>query len=183
MMFALHALLILGGVRLFQTEFVQNHIGQEVVRLKLANDVFHSQIQQYIAPKKMARSSTSPAVAPKEITETYEVAPATSAVSDNTRFTDLKALYKAELRAKIDQLKTYPSMSKRLGHQGEVVVGFTLLADGSIINVRIDSESRFDALNKSALATVKSVKKFKPIPKDFGVTKMDLKIPIRYLIN
>ncbi len=89
--------------------------------------------------------------------------------------------YKAELRAMIDRNKYYPVISKRLGQTGTVVVAFTLLEDGNIIDVRIDRPSRFDRLNLSALDAVKKVERFKPIPKEFGGPKMDVKVPVTFV--
>jgi len=90
-------------------------------------------------------------------------------------------LYKAELRAKIDQNKYYPTMSRRLGQTGTVVVAFTLLEDGNIVNVRIDKPSQFERLNVSALDAVKKVERFKPIPKEAGDNKMDIKVPVKFV--
>lgn len=90
-------------------------------------------------------------------------------------------LYKAELRAKIDKNKYYPTMSRRLGQTGTVVVAFTLLEDGNIVNVRIDKPSQFERLNVSALDAVKKVERFKPIPKEAGDNKMDIKVPVKFV--
>lgn len=90
-------------------------------------------------------------------------------------------LYKAELRATIDKNKYYPTMSRRLGQTGTVVVAFTLLEDGNIVNVRIDKPSQFERLNVSALDAVKKVERFKPIPKEAGDNKMDIKVPVKFV--
>lgn len=94
---------------------------------------------------------------------------------------DAVSLYKAELRARIDQNKSYPPMSKRLGQTGVVVVAFTLLEDGNIINIRIDKPSRYERLNDSALDAVKKVVRFKPIPKEVGEGKLDVKVPLKFV--
>lgn len=90
-------------------------------------------------------------------------------------------LYKAELRSLIDKNKYYPTMSKRLGQTGTVVVAFTLTADGHIIDVRIDKPSQYERLNVSALDAVKKVERFKPIPKEAGGPKMDIKVPVKFV--
>lgn len=71
-------------------------------------------------------------------------------------------------------------MSQRLGQTGLVVVAFTLLEDGHIIDVRIDTPSRFERLNASALEAVKKADHFRPIPKELGETKLEIKIPIKF---
>jgi protein TonB len=90
-------------------------------------------------------------------------------------------IYKAELRAMIDSNKYYPVISKRLGQTGTVVVAFTLLEDGNIIDVRIDRPSRFDRLNSSALDAVMKVERFKPLPKELGEARMDVKVPVTFV--
>jgi protein TonB len=94
--------------------------------------------------------------------------------------TDVRSLYRAELRAMIEKNKYYPSMSKRLGQTGTVVVAFTLLEDGNITDVKIDQPSRYENLNVSALDAVKKVERFRPIPKEFGEQKMEIKVPVNF---
>lgn len=94
--------------------------------------------------------------------------------------TDVRSLYRAELRAQIEKHKMYPALAKRLGQQGTVVVAFTLLEDGKIKDVKIDQASRYENLNASALEAVKKVQKFKPIPKEIGESSMEIKVPINF---
>lgn len=93
----------------------------------------------------------------------------------------VRDLYIAELRAKIDQNKYYPPMSRRLGQTGTVVIAFTLLEDGNIVDVRIHKPSQFERLNVSALDAVKKVERFKPIPKETGDNKIDIKVPVKFV--
>ena len=105
----------------------------------------------------------------------------TSNSSSGPSKADALEIYKAELRAMIDRNKYYPVISKRLGQTGTVVVAFTLLEDGNIIDVRIDRPSRFDRLNSSALDAVIKVERFKPLPKELGEAKMDVKVPVTFV--
>ncbi len=95
--------------------------------------------------------------------------------------TDHMAVFKAELRAMIDRNKYYPPVSRRLGHTGTVVVSFTLLPDGHIIDVRLEKPSRYDRLNESALDAVKKVQKFRPIPKEIADGRMDIQVPVNFI--
>lgn len=94
---------------------------------------------------------------------------------------NIKSIFKAELRAEIEKNKSYPSISRRLGHTGTVVVSFTLQEDGHIIDVRLDTPSPFDRLNESAMEAVKKVQKFKPIPQELGEEEMDIKVPVNFI--
>ena len=73
-------------------------------------------------------------------------------------------------------------MSQRLGQTGTVVISFLILGDGTISDVKIDSPSAFERLNQAALEAVQKVVKFKPIPKEFGQDKMELRVPLKFVI-
>jgi protein TonB len=134
-----------------------------------------------LKPRKMLQNSPTTAVA--------QQVPSPNLVQNqdhedsSTGQTKVNALeiYKAELRAMIDRNKYYPVISKRLGQTGTVVVAFTLLEDGNIIDVRIDRPSRFDRLNSSALDAVMKVERFKPLPKELGEARMDVKVPVTFV--
>lgn len=175
-----HLLLILGSVQLFQTEFVQRKIqtlGPQVIKMRVASEVLTVPLRQVTpVPTHKTLAPTPVAQTTEATTAVTEVVEQASGVETN----DIRLTYKAELRAKIDQNKFYPVMSRRLGQTGIVVVAFTLLEDGNIINVRIDKPSPFEKLNIAGLEAVKKVQKFKPIPKELGTTKMDIKVPVKF---
>ena len=72
-------------------------------------------------------------------------------------------------------------MSRRLGQTGTVVIAFTLLEDGNIVDIRIEKPSQYERLNVSALDAVKKVERFKPIPKEVGEIRMDIKVPVKFV--
>ncbi len=191
----LHILLLLAGWQVYSTKLSEPlipHIQSEVMRLRVASSI----LIKPAAQQKVVKSSTVVKKAVPQVSEeVVQSAPviegaqasdggavgALGTGSVHGTITDLKSIYKSELRAKIDQNKFYPLMSKRLGQTGVVVVAFTLLEDGNIINVRIDKASQFEPLNASALEAVKKVKFFKPIPKELNTDKFDLKIPVQFV--
>lgn len=179
--------------------------GNGIMRMKVAHDLFmrsapiqrpktQSKFSRPV-PKSVATTAAKPqAAAPVTTNEPTGgndpkgtglskagVANGSEFGTSATGKTDILSKYKAELRARIDQNKSYPVMSKRLGQTGTVVVAFTLLEDGNIINVRLDTPSRYERLNVSALDAVKKVERFKPIPKEFGENKMDIKVPVKFV--
>lgn len=182
-----HISILMGTWQLSQTEYVKeklSSIGPGVLKLQIAHQMVNSasKIQDKRMPQKKSNISPKPQM---NTSESKEAAPANSKGSlfgtSTEGKSDLLSVYKAELRAMIDRNKYYPTMSRRLGQTGTVVVAFTLLEDGHIIDVRIDSPSRYDRLNESALDAVKKVERFKPIPKEIGEAKMDLKIPVKFV--
>ena len=175
--FFLHMALIFGGLTLIEQEVATQNLGQRMMTLKLAGEILLNP-----APVKKTRPQTpraqqineaSPEVRPGEAPQTP------SALSGQT-MASLKDLYKSELRAKIEENKYYPAASRRLGHTGTVIVAFTLLNDGSIINARIENTSGNPRLDSAGLDAVKKVKRFKPIPTELATDSMDVSVPILF---
>lgn len=186
----LHVLVLMGTWQLSQTDYVRDQFtkfGSGVMKLKIASEVMMNQKVQ----KKVERVIPLNPDKPKtqdQVEEKVAVTEASSTEAQGSEFgttangkTDILSVYKAELRAKIDQNKYYPTLSKRLGQTGTVVVAFTLLEDGHIIDVRIEEPSRYERLNSSALEAVKKVARFKPIPKELGETRMAIKVPVNFV--
>ena len=97
---------------------------------------------------------------------------------------DLRSIYLSELRARLEEIKHYPLQARRLGQTGSVEVAFKVYPDGLIDDARIVRPSPFKRLNESALATVATLKKFRPLPE--GMTQGDsllVTLPIRYSIR
>ncbi len=93
-----------------------------------------------------------------------------------------KEIYISEVRSKIEANKFYPLISRRMGQAGTAVVGFTLLKDGSIIDLHVHKSSKFDRLDASALDAVKKVGRFGPIPNELGESQMDITVPVRFYL-
>lgn len=153
------------------------NLGPSVLKLELARQIL---LPETKVVKKVEKSL------PK-IEEEAPAAPVTPAVTSpvssvsSEAKANIRELYKAELRARIEENKYYPPLSRRLGQMGTVIVAFTLLEDGHIIDLRIDTPSRYESLNNSALDAVKKVHVFKPIPKELGESRMDIKVPVKFV--
>lgn len=93
----------------------------------------------------------------------------------------MREMYKAELRSRIEENKFYPAIARRMGQTGVVIVAFTLLEDGNIINIRIDKPSPYERLNQAGVEAVKKVQRFKPIPDELGLKEMDVKVPVKFV--
>jgi protein TonB len=184
-----HSVALFGTWQMSQSHFIQNSlnkIGPGVIKLQVASQMIMNPVPVSKKVNKfLPKSSPSSLQKTEKIVETPKVqeqSVAGSAVgTSETANADALSAYKAELRAVIDQNKYYPTMSRRLGQTGTVVVAFTLLNDGHIINVRIDKPSQYERLNSSALDAVKKVERFKPIPKEVREGKMDIKVPVKFV--
>lgn len=185
----LHAIVIFGGIRLSQNLNQLSSLSKpnQTFKLQVASTVRPTPPQPVVAKKvikEVAKTET-----PKKVQETPveakkvsdEVVKETVISSTSTQhINDLRSQYKAQLRSRIEENKHYPPMSRRLGQEGTVVVAFTLLKDGHIIDITLDTPSPFERLNASALEAVKKVKRFLPIPDELGEKKMDIKVPIKF---
>lgn len=200
----LHACLLFGSWELSQNEAVRKQVmklgNSGAIQLKAAGNLLLRSIPLQMKSPPVQKKIAKVAVKKPLPVEAAKVEPQTGSASENTGksgtggnpngsefgtssngVTDALSVYKAELRMIIDRNKYYPTLSKRLGHTGTVVVAFTLQADGLITDVRIDTPSKYEGLDHSALDAVKKIDKFKPIPKEFGMVKMAVKVPVKFL--
>jgi protein TonB len=152
-------------------------LGERILNLKFASEVLLA--KPVPVPKVLPKNVTLPAETKSEVKPGEMPQVATQALS-GTALADIKDLYKAELRARIEENKFYPMAARRLGHTGTVIVAFTLLEDGSIINVRIDSTSGSERLDSAGVEAVKKVGKFKAIPSELSTNALDMSVPIKF---
>lgn len=184
---AVHCLIIFGGVRLAQNQNLLSSLSKpnQTFKLQIASTVRPTPPQPVVNKVVKPKEAPTPKVVEQKPVETKkisdEVVEKTVISSTSTQqIDDIRSLYKAQLRSKIEENKSYPPMSRRLGQEGTVVVAFTLLKDGHIIDVTLDTPCEFERLNASALEAVKKVKRFLPIPDELGEKKMDIKVPIKF---
>ena len=175
---------MVGPWHLSQSQFMTNQltkIGSGILTLKVTSNLINSTatIQKKILTPQLVHNVHAKMNVPLE-TQSVLSQGSEYGTSSQGKI-DALSLYKAELRAMIDKNKYYPAMSRRLGQTGIVVVAFTLLEDGHIIDVRIDKPSRFESLNLCALDAVKKVERFRPLPKEFGENRIDIKVPIKFV--
>ncbi len=74
--------------------------------------------------------------------------------------------YISSLRREIERHKRYPSQARRMQHEGQVVVSFSLTSEGVISKVEIESTSGISSLDNAAIAAVKRVKPIGPKPEN-----------------
>lgn len=198
----LHVSLLLMGAIFMTSEEAQKSIGLKVVSFKVAPGVHLGGGKVAAAPNRkkvtpLSKSMTKGTVLRpemKEETPSEEQAATTASGTGKpgdypgvgggsalgNALADLKTIYKTELRSRIEENKFYPVAARRLGQTGTVVVAFTLLTDGSITNVRIETPSGISRLDSAGLEAVKKVGKFKAIPSEIGADPLDMSVPIKF---
>ncbi|MGA1931777.1 energy transducer TonB [Arcobacter sp. YIC-464] len=95
----------------------------------------------------------------------------------------LKSQYLNALRAKIDENKHYPKISKRLNEQGISTISFRVLKNGTFINIKIHTSSGKKRLDKAALEAIISTNSFMPFNKKIKASYMDIIIPIEFKLQ
>ncbi len=78
----------------------------------------------------------------------------------------------------IEKNISYPSMARRMGWQGKVVVSFVVCRDGKIENLQVVESSGHAPLDKNALETVRQVEPFPGPP-----VRVRLVLPVTYKIT
>lgn len=79
------------------------------------------------------------------------------------RLTLLERRYKKLLLDAIDRQKRYPKRARWLGAEGEVVVSFTITANGEITDITLVESSDYSHLDRVALKAVEKVGELEPI--------------------
>lgn len=186
--FFIHAALIFGGITMLHHEATTGGISQRILNLQVASDALlnATRVSQPVRPKRVSPSSANVPV--ETATASQEVKPGaipdvTSGALSGTAIADIKSVYKAQLRSRIEENKFYPMAARRMGQTGTVIIAFTLLEDGSIINARVDDSSGIPGLDSAGLEAVKKVGKFKAIPSEFNTNSLDMSIPIKFSTN
>ena len=90
--------------------------------------------------------------------------------------------YYGIVRSMLDSNKKYPLLSLQRRQEGTPVVEFTILRNGSVVNLKITS-SGFRLLDREAQKIVLKSAPFPPIPKSLGKDKIDLRVPINFSLQ
>jgi len=82
------------------------------------------------------------------------------------------------IRDTVDRNTSYPSIARRMGWEGKVLVTFIICADGRVEDIRVIKSCGFDALDKNA---IKTIKRCAPFPKP--PLRAEVTLPITYRLN
>lgn len=129
-------------------------------------------------PVAIAEFETEPEAPSTVAAATVEAAVALA--PDPVETANLEARYKAELAAAIARHRRYPPLSRRLREQGTVTVAFAVHRDGLIANIRLERGSGYPRLDEAALAAVRAVGRFRPIPALIAREVWAFVIPVEY---
>ena len=82
----------------------------------------------------------------------------------------------------LDSNKKYPLLSLQRRQEGTPIIEFTILQNGSVVDLKITS-SGFRLLDREAQKIVLKSAPFPPIPKSLGKDQIDLRVPINFSLQ
>ena len=179
---SLHLALVLGWgwVRIQDTQVQRQGLKVRVSTQIAVAQSSSAPVALQTTPQKKDKTSK---IAPVEnaATETSSITSETSGIS-GTEAATIKDVYIAEIRSKIEANKSYPLVSRRMGQTGIVIVAFTLLKDGSIMDLHVHKSSQFERLDASAVDAVRKVGRFNPIPHELRESQLDITVPVKFYL-
>jgi periplasmic protein TonB len=88
--------------------------------------------------------------------------------------------YLDRLRRWLDKYKRYPEQAKKDKQQGQLVVSFTILRDGTVRDPRIERSSGFPLLDEAALAMLRDASPVPPLPPSFRPSAATIDLPVNF---
>ena len=129
------------------------------------------EIEEEVVPKEEPKEITEPTKPSQETTLSEDA-------EDSTLSADELEIYLYKVRVKIQQNLRYPPLARRLKIQGESVVAFNILSDGSVEGSTISTHtsSGNSSLDRQAINTIVQVSPFLAPPKG----KISIIVPVAF---
>jgi TonB family protein len=109
-------------------------------------------------------------------TKSYEREDTVNLGSKNTKYYS----YLTKLKGDIKKNWLYPKQAYVRKEEGTTVVKFSIVEDGSLIDIRIIASSGFKSLDTEALNVVKLCAPYTPLPKNFNLSKLNIVANFQY---
>ena len=94
----------------------------------------------------------------------------------------IKRAYLDSLKLEIEKHKEYPFGASWRKQTGAVGVFIVILKDGSITDIRLKIPSSHPILNEAAIKLLAKIKKFRPIPDELKLERLEIVINIEYYL-
>jgi len=101
-------------------------------------------------------------------------------IEQSVDISKIEQSYKNAILKKVDENKIYPPVARRLGHDGRVLVSFTIRSDGSISDLSAIEGTKHSELIKAALDSVRHSSPFNPIPVELNVSQLRISFWITF---
>jgi periplasmic protein TonB len=91
--------------------------------------------------------------------------------------------YLDRLRRWLARYRHYPEAAKKAQEQGQLVVSFTILRDGTVIDPHIERSSGFPLLDEAALKMLHDASPVPPLPAAYRAQRLDVGLPVNFSIG
>jgi protein TonB len=157
----------------------------------------HAERPHYHPPKQRRSAEKEAAVAEAQNSEGSEVSGAENAASEpidvqapdglglaggSGEPADERQLYLVDMIRRIQKARTYPRESLLREEEGQVLVELTIAQDGAIANLQLLKASPFDALNRSAVDSIRRAGPFAPLPSAWS-RAIRVRVPVLYSLE
>ncbi len=96
-----------------------------------------------------------------------------------------KTAYLAQLVRWLERHRQYPSIARRRNQQGEVIIQFTMNAQGQLLQQSIVKPSHHESLNKATRKMLERATPLPPVPSALrnGQSQFTYTIPVRFILD
>ncbi len=91
--------------------------------------------------------------------------------------------YLDRLRRWLERYKHYPEAAQKAKEQGQLVVSFTILRDGTVIDPHIERSSGFPLLDAAALKMLHDASPVPPLPETYRAQRLAVGLPVNFSIG
>jgi protein TonB len=91
--------------------------------------------------------------------------------------------YLDRLRRWLNGYKQYPDAAQQRKEEGELVVSFTILHDGTVVDPRIERSSGFPLLDEAALKMLRDASPVPPLPATYRAERVGIDLPVDFSIG
>ena len=91
--------------------------------------------------------------------------------------------YLDRLRRWLNKYKRYPEAAQKAKQQGHLVIGFTILRDGTLVDPRVEQSSGFPLLDAAALKMLRDASPVPPLPERYRAERLAVDLPVEFSIG
>ena len=91
--------------------------------------------------------------------------------------------YLDRLKRWLNRYKRYPEEAQQRKEEGQLVVGFTILHDGTVLDPQIERSSGFPLLDEAALQMLRDASPVPPLPASYRAARVGIDLPVDFKIG
>jgi TonB family protein len=142
--------------------------------------------RQHSKPKPLHQQQPAKAKSPEPVQETATPPAATAAATPyqaELRRTEVRDRVLSKIRRNLQQYFVYPLLAQRQGWQGQVMLGFSVEANGMIRNIHIAAGSGYPILDTSAVNALSRVQHLFEASDWLRGRRLELQMPVIFQLQ